>query len=183
MSSEEETLKRNLTIVGKISPYFAETLKNYDISDPNSEKLLEYCTWEDFNKTNSYHNCIKKDSDYYYSIEKNYSLDDLKKAIKTFIKDDEFSWHLDIMEKKYKYMDTNNLSVDDKKACTLTLSYYTSTKENSDRIKRNTNVLIRGQNEFTQKENWSDGSQYYPILYYISKSLANLPLYTGYTVC
>ena len=32
---------------------------------------------------------------------------------------------------------------------TLTLSYYTSTKENSDRIKRNTNLLIRGQNEFT----------------------------------
>ena len=183
MSSEEETLKRNFTIVGKISPYFAETLKNYDISDPNSEKLLEYCTWEDFNQKNLYHNCIKKDSDYYYSIEKNYSLDDLKKAIKTFIKDDEFAWHLDIMEKKYKYMDTNNLSVEDKKACTLTLSYYTSTKENSDRIKRNTNVLIRGQNEFTQKENWSDGSQYYPILHYLSKSLVNLPLYTGYTVC
>ena len=84
MTTEEETLKRNLTVVGKISPYFAETLKNYDISDPDSEKLLEYCTWEDFNKKNSYHNCIKKDSDYFYSIEKNYTLDDLKKAIKTF---------------------------------------------------------------------------------------------------
>jgi hypothetical protein len=42
--------------------------------------------------------------------------------------------------------------------------------------------LIRGQNLFTKVNGWNDGKQYYPVLYYISKALANLPFFWGHTV-
>ena len=182
--STDETLERYYTVSGKISPYYAERLKNYDISDPNSEKLLEYCVWEDYRQKNSYHNCIAKDSDYYLSVSHHYTLDDLKTAIKEFTKDhsDEYAWHIDKMNSKYTNMKTNKLSTDEKKACALALSYYTGKKDNSDRSSRNTNVLIRGQNIFTKVNNWNDGKQYFPVLYFITKALANLPFYWGHTI-
>ena len=31
-------------------------------------------------------------------------------------------------------------------------------------------------------EKWNDGKMFYPVLYYLSKALANLPFYWGYTV-
>ena len=182
--SSDETLKRYYTISGKIPPDYAERLKNYDISDPNSEKLLEYCKWENYRSKNSYHNCIVKDSDFYLSVEKRYTLDDLKASLKHFTKEspDEYDWHIDKMNKYYKNMKSNNLSTDEKKACALVLSYYTGKKDNSDRSSRNTNILIRGQNAFTKINKWNDGKLFYPVIYYLSKALANLPFYWGYTV-
>ena len=182
--SADETLERYYTVSGKISSYYADRLKNYDISDPNSEKLLEYCVWEDYRQKNSYHNCIAKDSDYYLSVSHHYTLDDLKTAIREFTKDhsDEYAWHIDKMNSKYTNMKTNKLSTDEKKACALALSYYTGKKDNSDRSSRNTNVLIRGQNIFTKVNNWNDGKQYFPVLYFITKALANLPFYWGHTI-
>ena len=79
-------------------------------------------------------------------------------------------------------MKSNNLSTDEKKACALVLSYYTGKKDNSDRSSRNTNILIRGQNAFTKINKWNDGKLFYPVIYYLSKALANLPFYWGYTV-
>jgi hypothetical protein len=182
--SSDETLKRYYTVSGKIPPEYAESLKNYDISDPNSEKLLEYCRWENYRSKNSYHNCIVKDSDFYLSVEKDYTLDDLKASLKHFTEesDDDYSWHIDKMNKYYKNMKSNNLSTDEKKACALVLSYYTGKKDNSDRSSRNTNILIRGQNAFTKINKWNDGKLFYPVIYYLSKALANLPFYWGYTV-
>jgi hypothetical protein len=86
------------------------------------------------------------------------------------------------MNEKYKEMKTNILSIEEKKGCALALSYYTGFKGNSDRSSRNTNVLIRGQNLFTKIEKWNDGKQFYPVLYFLTKALANLPFYWGYTV-
>ena len=87
-----------------------------------------------------------------------------------------------MMNKNYKKMLTNKLSIDEKKACALVLSYYTGKKDNSDRSSRNESILIRGQNLFTKVEKWNDGKMFYPVLYYLSKALANLPFYWGYTV-
>ena len=64
----------------------------------------------------------------------------------------------------------------------MVLSYYTGKKDNSDRSSRNESILIRGQNLFTKVEKWNDGKMFYPVLYYLSKALANLPFYWGYTV-
>ena len=184
MLNKDETLERYYTVSGRISSYYAESLKNYDISDPNSEKLLEYCVWEDYRQKNSYHNCIAKDSDFYLSVKHKYSLDELKTALMEFTKNDstEYSWHIKQMNQNYNKIKSNNLSTDEKKGCALVLSYYTGKKDNSDRSSRNTNVLIRGQNLFTKVNGWNDGKQYYPVLYYISKALANLPFFWGHTV-
>lgn len=180
----DETAKRYFTVSGRIPPNYAQGLRNYDISDPNSEKFLEYCKWENYREKNSYHNCIAKDSDYYLSINNKYNLEDLKNAIKIFTRDhsDEYPWHIDQMNKTYHKMKSDNLSTDEKKACALALSYYTGKKDNSDRSSRNVNALIRGENDFTKINEWSDGEQYYPVLYYLSKALASLPFYWGYTV-
>ena len=180
----DETAKRYYTVSGKIPAHYARSLKYYDISDPNSEKLLEYCKWENYREKNSYHNCIAKDSDYYLSIDNKYNLEDLKNAIKIFTRNDssEYPWHINQMNNTYQKMKSDNLSTDEKKACALALSYYTGKKDNSDRSSRNVNALIRGENDFTKINEWSDGQQYYPVLYFLSKALASLPFYWGYTV-
>ena len=180
----DETLKRYYTVSGRIPSNYAQRLKNSEISDPNTEKILEYCIWEDYRKKNSYQNCIAKDSDFYLSVENKYNFEDLQRSIKHFTSSDktEFPWHIEQMNKNYKNMKTNNLSIDEKKACALVLSYYTGKKDNSDRSSRNESVLIRGQNLFTKIEKWNDGKLFYPVLYYLSKALANLPFYWGYTV-
>ena len=143
--SEDETAKRYYTVSGKIPRIYAQNLINYDISDPNSEKFLEYCKWENYREKNSYQNCIAKDSDYYLSIDNKYNLEDLKNAIKIFTREDEteYPWHIEQMNKTYQKMTSDNLSIDEKKACALALSYYTGKKGNSDRSSRNVNALIR----------------------------------------
>ena len=183
-AEEEETLLRYCTINGKIPAPYAKQLINYDISDPNSEKFLVYCVWEDYRTKNSYHNCIAKNSDFYLSVTKKYSLNDLKSSIRHFTKEDpnQYGWHIDKMNKNYNKIKSNLLSIEDKKACALALSYYTGFKDNSDRDNRNVNVLIRGENLLTKVNNWNDGNQFYPVLYYTSLAIANLPFYWGYTI-
>ena len=182
-NSTEETLRRYCTVSGKLSHEYVDQLSYYEISDPNSEKLLEYVEWEDYRQKNSYQNCIAKDSDFYLSVKTKYSLEDLKSSIKSFISGNkDYDWHIKQMNKNYNKMKSGNLSTDEKKAYALVLSYYTGAKEDSDRSSRNESVLIRGQNNFTKVENWSDGKKFYPVLYFITKALANLPFYWGYTV-
>ena len=182
-SSTDETLRRYCTVSGRMSLAYVNYLNYYQISDPNSEILLQYVIWEDYRQKNSYQNCIIKDSDFYFSVNNKYSLEDLKSSIKAFTNStNDYNWHINQMNSNYTKMKSSNLSTDEKKACALVLSYYTGAKDNSDRTSRNESVLIRGQNNFTKIEKWSDGKQFYPILYYISKALANLPFYLGYTI-
>ena len=183
METSKENLKRYYTKIGEVQLTNKDKI-NYDISDPNSEHLLFYCDWENSQYKNSYKNALSKDSDYYLPLQGKYNLDDLKESIKLLTKDNdsEYSTNLDSMDRNYQYMKTNNLTVDDKKACTLALSYITTNKENFERINGNINVLIRGENDFTKKEKWNDGKIVYPIIHYLSKALANLPSYSGYTI-
>ena len=81
------------------------------------------------------------------------------------------------MDLNYSKMKSERLTKDEKKACALVLSYYTGYKDNSDRSSRNTNVLIRGANAFSKLNKWSDGLQYYPVIYYITKALSSLSFY------
>ena len=183
----EETINRFTTVSGAISSYYVNELQNYNISNPNSEVILEHCIWDDYRKNEAYQNCVVKDSDYYLSVTNNYSFDDLKKAVKHFCEQDKsisnrYEWHLKQMEKNYKHMKTNALSLDEKKGCALVLSYYTGCKLNSDRSSRNVNALIRGENSFNKTEKWSDGKNYYVITYYLSKATSHLPFYWGNTV-
>lgn len=180
--SKEEEINRYRTISGRIPSKYVSQLQKYDISDPNSEKMLEYCVWEDYKKKNSYQNAIVKDSDYYLSVSTPHSFSELKDCIKHFTTDKAYAFHISQMNQHYEKITYSGLSTDDKKACALVLSYYTGHKENSDRSSRNTNVTIRGQNSFLKTEKWSDGDQFLVVLYFLSKALSSLPFYWGYTV-
>ena len=179
----ETAINRFTTISGTIPSQYISKLNKYSISDPNSEIMLEYCVWEDYRKKNSYQNCIVKNSDYYLSQTKKYNLEDLKKAIQHFCGTGKsYPWFISQMEKLYGNMKSSDLTTEEKKACTLALSYYTGDKQNSDRSSRNTNAVIRGQNSFSKTENWYDGEHFYPVIYFISKAISHLPFYWGYTV-
>ena len=144
---EEETVALYSIVSGKIKEDYIYQLNNYEISDPNSEKILEYCVWEDYRNLDAYKNCVVKNSDYYRTVTTKYTLKDLQKAIKTFTDNDEYLWHIKKMENNYLKINSKILTTDEKKACSLVLSYYTGFKDNSDRSSRNTNVLIRGGND------------------------------------
>ena len=182
--SNNQTLERYYTISGRIPSPYDEQLNNYDISDPNAEKHLENCIWEDYHQKNAYSNCIIKDSDFYLSVTNHYSLNDLQNAIIEFTKDDieQYPWHINKMNEYYCNMKASNLSIEEKMGCALVLSYYTGYKSGSDRINRNVSVITRGLNEYTIVNRWSDGEQFYPIIYFMSMAIANLPFYWGYTV-
>jgi hypothetical protein len=180
--SKEEEANRYRTISGRIPQKYVSQLQKYDISDPNSEKMLEYCKWEDYRKKNSYQNAIVKDSDYYLSVTTPHTFSELKDSIKHFTDSKAYDFHIQQMNEHYEKVKYEGLSTDEKKACALVLSYYTGYKENSDRSSRNTNVTIRGKNSFKDTEKWYDGSQYFVVLYYLSKALSVLPFYWGYTV-
>ena len=184
MSSHIQTLERYYTIIGRIPYPYNERLEDCDISDPSTERFLEFCNWEDYHKKDSYNNCVAKDSVYYSSRGKKYDLDNLKNAILNFIEYDseQYRWHIEMMKQNYIHMKTDKLSIEEKQACALVLSYYTGYKNNSDRLNRNMNVISRGLNEYSTKNNWSDGEKYFPLIYFMSKALENLPLYWGYTV-
>ena len=114
---------------------------------------------EDYKKNEVYQNCVVKDSDYYLSQTKSYSFQELKDAVKNFCESSvRYNFHLDQMEKNYYKMKANNLSIEDKKACALALSYYTGYKDNSDRASRNANAIIRGENSYKKTEKCSDGA-------------------------
>lgn len=181
----DESLKRFYTISGKITSSFADQLKSYDINNPESETYLEHCQWEYFHSKNSYQNCFSKDSDYYIPLKTKYNLDDLKESIKALLSKDnnrEYDTYLNLMDKNYEQIKEDALSIDDKKGCILALAYYTGNNNNSERINKNVNILIRGENSFTKEEKWNDGKIIYPELYYLYKCLANLPFYNGYTM-
>lgn len=183
INNSYEESDKFITICGKIPNQHLNKLREYDISDPNSEVMLKYCIWEDYRQKNSYQNCIVKDSDYYLSQTKQHSFEDLKNAIKKFTSSSkEYNWHLTQMENNYKKVQVKNFTIEEKKGCALVLSYYTGFKDNSDRSSRNTNAVIRGMNSFKKTEKWYDGKEFFTIIYYISKAISNLPLYWGYTV-
>ena len=64
---QEETIELYTIISGKIKESYVYELNKYQSSNPNLEKLLEYCVWEDYRNLDAYKNCIVKNSDYYCS--------------------------------------------------------------------------------------------------------------------
>jgi len=179
---EEEAIELYTLISGRIQEDYVYKLDSYDISDPYSEIILEYCDWEDYRNLTEYKNSLVKSSDYYRTVSTKYTIDDLKAAIEEFTSESQYYWHLDQMECNYKKMIDERLSIDEKKACALVLSYYTGFKDGSDRLNRNTNVLTRGLNSETITKKWNDGVHFYPIIYFLTKAISSLPLYWGYTL-
>ena len=90
--------------------------------------------------------------------------------------------HLKKSEKTYKDFETNRLTIDGKKACSLAISYYTGDKDNSDRISQNTNAVLRSSNSKKIISGWNEGEKYFPIIYYLTKAFSSLPFYWGYTL-
>jgi hypothetical protein len=80
----EEEIELYTIISGRIQEDFISLLNNYDISDPNSEKVLEHCQWEDYRNLSEYKNSIVKNSDYYRIVTASYDLDDLDNSINKF---------------------------------------------------------------------------------------------------
>ena len=62
---QEETVALYSIISGKIKKDYISQLNYYQISDPNSEKILEYCIWEVYRNLDAYQNCVVKNSDYF----------------------------------------------------------------------------------------------------------------------
>ena len=118
MITQKKNSGINSIVSGKIKDDYIYQLKNYEISDPNSEKILEYCVWEDYRNLDAYKNSIVKNSDYYRSVTQKYSLEDLLYAIKKF-ESKNYYWHVEQMNKNYQKMKSENLSIDEKKACAL----------------------------------------------------------------
>ena len=112
---EEETVALYSIVSGKIKDDYIYQLNNYEISDPNSEKILEYCVWEDYRNLDAYKNCVVKNSDYYRTVTSKYTLSDLKESILAFTSKSEYSWHIQKMEKNYSKIKSDNLSIDEKK--------------------------------------------------------------------
>ena len=52
LSSTDETLRRYCTVSGRMSSAYVNYLNYYQISDPNSEILLQYVIWEDYRQKN-----------------------------------------------------------------------------------------------------------------------------------
>ena len=162
---QEESIELYTIISGRIQEDFISLLNNYDISDPNSEKVLEHCQWEDYRNLSEYKNSIVKNSDYYRIVTASYDLDDLDNSIN-----------------KFTTLKNERLSENEKKACALVLSYYTGYKDNSDRSSRNVSVLMRGLNCSDIVRKWNDGEHFYPVIYYLTKAISCLPFYWGHTL-
>ena len=179
---QEESIELYTIISGRIQEDYISLLNNYNISDPNSEKVLEYCQWEDYRNLSEYKNSIVKNSDYYRIVASSYNLNDLENSISKFTTSKQYYWHLDQMNKNWKKMKNERLSENEKKACALVLSYYTGYKDNSDRSSRNVSVLIRGSNCSDIVKKWNDGEHFYPVIYYLTKAISCLPFYWGHTL-
>jgi len=134
-----------------------------------------------------------KHSDYYQTVSKKFSLNELKEAClrflipkgKTEVTDSvkkEYEKHIKKMEETYKDFKTDILSTEEKKACALAISYYTGDKDNSDRTSQNTNAVLRSSNSQKIVADWNEGEKFYPIIYYLSKALSSLPFYWGFTL-
>ena len=110
---QEETIALYSIISGRIKKGYIDQLNKYNISDPNSEKILEYCKWEDYRNLDAYQNCVVKNSDYYRSVTTKYTLEDLKNAIKTFTNEKEYYYHLEKMDLNYSKIESEILSIND----------------------------------------------------------------------
>ena len=179
---QEESIELYTIISGRIQEDYISLLNNYNISDPNSEKVLEYCQWEDYRNLSEYKNSIVKNSDYYRIVASSYNLNDLENSISKFTTSKQYYWHLEQMNKNWKKMKNERLSENEKKACALVLSYYTGYKDNSDRSSRNVSVLMRGLNCSDIVRKWNDGEHFYPVIYYLTKAISCLPFYWGHTL-
>ena len=192
-SAEKKEKELYYIITGRIRKDYIYLLNRYDISDPNSESTLKYCIWDDYRDKEEYKNFMVKHSDYYQTVTTNYSLEELKEAalrflipkgqtevtdavMKTYYK------HLNKSEETYKVFETDKLTIDEKKACALAISYYTGDKDNSDRLSQNTNAILRSSNSKKIVGDWDEGEKFYPLIYYLTKAISSLPFYWGYTL-
>jgi hypothetical protein len=127
---QEESIELYTILSGHIAEEYIYKLNSYEISDPYSESVLEYCKWEDYRNLPEYKNSIVKNSDYYRTVTTQYDLSDLKNAIKEFTSSKQYNWHIEQMNENWEKMDNSRLSEEEKKACALVLSYYTGFKDN-----------------------------------------------------
>ena len=180
-------------ITGRIPKQYTYLLNKYEISDPNSESTLRYCVWDDYRDKEEYQNFMVQHSDYYQTVTTNYSFEDCKEAALRFLipkgeteVTDEvmeaYEQHLAKCEETYREFTNNRLSIDEKKACALAISYYTGEKDNSDRVSQNTNAILRTKNSKKICEGWDEGEKIYPLIYYLTKAISSLPFYWGYTL-
>ena len=180
-------------ITGKIQQNYTYLLNKYDISDPKSESVLKYCKWDDYRDKEEYKNFMVQHSDYYQTVTTAYSLEDLKESVLRFLIPKgqtevtssvmkTYENHISKSEKTYKDFETNRLSIDEKKACALAISYYTGDKDNSDRLSQNTNAVLRSGNSQKIVSGWNEGEKFFPIIYYLTKAISSLPFYWGYTL-
>lgn len=180
-------------ITGRIPNMYMHLLNNYNISDPESESVLKYCVWDDYRDKEEYHNFMVKHSDYYQTVTTPFTLEDLKESVLRFlipkgqteITDsvrNAYAKHIAKSDKTYSDFKTDKLSIDEKKACALALSYYTGEKDNSDRTSQNTNAVLRSTNSEKIVDGWNEGEKFYPIIYFLTKALSVLPFYWGYTL-
>ena len=180
-------------ITGRIQQSYRYLLNQYDISDPKSESILKYCIWDDYRDKEEYMNFMVKHSDYYQTVTRKFSLEELKEAVLRFLIPKgqtevttsvmkAYQGHLDKSNDTYKYFETDKLSTDEKKACALAISYYTGDKDNSDRLSQNTNAVLRSSNSKKIVSGWNEGEKFYPLIYYLTKAISSLPFYWGYTL-
>jgi hypothetical protein len=192
-SNEKKEKELYYIITGRIKKDYTHLLNKYDISDPNSESVLKYCEWDDYRDKEEYKNFMVQHSDYYQTVTTPYSLEDLKEAVLRFLIPKgqtevtssvmkAYKNHLKKSEETYKDFETNRLTIDEKKACSLAISYYTGDKDNSDRISQNTNAVLRSSNSKKIISGWNEGEKYFPIIYYLTKAISSLPFYWGYTL-
>jgi hypothetical protein len=137
-----------------------------------------------------------KHSDYYQTVTRNYSLKELKESCLRFLipkgkkitaeskkkVEPIYKEHLSHSELTYKHFTTNRLSIEEKKACALAISYYTGNKDNSNRCSQNTNAILRSSNSKKIVSGWNEGEKFYPLIYYLTKAISSLPFYWGYTL-
>ena len=192
-SNEKKEKELYYIITGRIKKDYTHLLNKYDISDPNSESVLKYCVWDDYRDKEEYKNFMVQHSDYYQTVTTAYSLEDLKEAVLRFLIPKgqteitpsvmkSYENHLKKSEITYKDFETNRLTIDEKKACSLAISYYTGDKDNSDRISQNTNAVLRSSSSKKIISDWNEGEKYFPIIYYLTKAISSLPFYWGYTL-
>ena len=192
-SNEKKEKELYYIITGKIQQNYTYLLNKYDISDPKSESVLKYCVWDDYRDKEEYKNFMVQHSDYYQTVTTAYSLEDLKESVLRFLIPKgqtevtasvmkAYENHISKSEKTYKDFETNRLSIDEKKACALAISYYTGDKDNSDRLSQNTNAVLRSGNSQKIVSGWNEGEKFFPIIYYLTKAISSLPFYWGYTL-
>ena len=192
-SAEKKEKELYYIITGRVKEDYTYLLNKYNISDPNSESILKYCVWDDYRDKEEYKNFMVQHSDYYQTVTKKFTLDELKESAlrflipkgKTEITDaviKEYQKHLKKSEDTYKFFTSDRLSIDEKKACALAISYYTGDKDNSDRLSQNTNAILRSSNSKKVVGNWYEGEKFYPLIYYLTKAISSLPFYWGYTL-